>query len=461
MKRAAGVVAALVAFGFLVGTGASEPVWQQLADTPTERQEVSYVSLGGKIYLAGGNNLAHERYDPASDDWESVAPLPAEFDGVDHVHGVAVGGKIVYIGGLKEWKSEFPFPMIDAVAVYDPDSDEFESGNPMPTPRSAGGVAAWRGLVIYAGGLGPNGSVARVDAYDPIADEWIQLADMPRPRDHFQAAVVGDELYAIGGRDTFEDEGIETEEIAPVDVLDLPSSPASLEDASWRKDVTSLPTPRGGHGVATVGDCIYAIGGEGAPGNQVTGATEVYDTETGAWHHLAPMWTPRHGIEAAVVGQTIYIAGGGEEEEEFAPTDAHEALDVSAYGPCATAPEGGPPPGPTAPAPTAAGKSAPALQLLAVRPNRLLLRDGEPTGRGLRFVLVLRGAATVRLSLQRKAKSAWRPVSWRLQRAFPSGRSVVRFNGRAGGRPLVPGRYRLAATVGAEPRLQAPFRVLR
>ena len=59
------------------------------------------------------------------------------------------------------------------------------------------------GKIYYAGGLHDGKAVAWFDVYDPSTETWTQLPDMPRRRDHFQAAVVDGKFYAIGGRDTF------------------------------------------------------------------------------------------------------------------------------------------------------------------------------------------------------------------------------------------------------------------
>ena len=257
----------------------------------------------------------------------------------------------------------------------------------MPSPRAAGGVAAWHGKVIYAGGLEPDGAVARVDAYDPQTDEWTRLADMPRPREHFHVAVVGDELYAIGGRETFESDGnIELDEIAEVDVLDLPADDADLPAAAWRSSVTSLPIPRGGLAVAAVGECIYAIGGERAPGGieDVTGVTESYDPVTGNWRELSSLWTPRHGIQAATIGETIYIAAGGTKAFDYSPTAEHEALDVSDVEPClSTEGEGEPSEGtPNGGGPSGSLERTSPLRItrLAVRPQQVRLNGRPPAG---------------------------------------------------------------------------------
>ncbi len=454
--RAIGLIAAAGVFVVPIALGDSEPTWRFLGDAPAPRQEVSYVALGGRLYLAAGNDLSQQRYDPATDQWQSVKALPASFESVDHVHAVAVDGRIAYIGGLLSW--ELPFPVIGTVAIYDPASNTFASGTDMPSPRAAGGVATWNGLVIYAGGLGPNGSVARVDAYDPGTGNWTRLADMPRPRDHFQAVVVGDKLYAIGGRNTFEtgSGNIGIEEIAAVDVLDLPADASGLPTATWSTDPLPLPTPRGGHGVVAVGECIYVVGGESesAEPDGVTGSTESFDTVSGEWRTLAPLWVPRHGIEAAAIGKTIYVAAGGTEAFEYKPTAVHEALDVSEQAPCVATEPGEPPdpdpdpepepePQPEQPSgatlPLSAGESPPAppARVAVLRVRRLAVRPEKvPQGKKASIVVVLSQPGMVTVSL---------PGHFRLSRKLRVGRNTLPLPLRSKGKLLPPGRHTLRA----------------
>lgn len=488
-RRAALLALVVAMLALPIAVSGAGPAWEQLDDVPApERQEVSYVELGGMLYLAGGNHTDHQRYNPATRQWTNVAPLPAAFFGVDHVHGVAVGDKIVYIGGVEKWD---PPNTVGAVAVYTPGSGgqgTFTTGDSMLRPRGAGGVAVWNGKVIYAGGLSEtNGAVAWVDMYDPQTKSWTQLEDMPRPRDHFQAAVAGGKLYAVGGRNTTIGSSSGSFNVhspyAEVDVLDLASG-------DWEENVTSIPTPRGGHGVAAIGSCIYAIGGEGvAGGTSVTGIVEAYNARTGEWTDRASLMTPRHGIQAAVHNKTIFVAAGGEEEYADNTTAAHESLaighdpdcwdgapdpgggdpgggDPGGAGPGTGAPSGSAPIAPQVPGTAGGGANRPTaptatakLESLSVSPRRLRL-TGRRRGTTVRFMLSK--ATTVRFVVQRARSRGWRRVG-KLKRQGTAGANRFRFRGRVGRRSLRPGRYRLVASIpGSDDRpLRKAFRVVR
>jgi N-acetylneuraminic acid mutarotase/glucose/arabinose dehydrogenase len=281
---------------------ATDKGWESLVSTGLERQEVSFVRAGQLFYLAGGAT-AQQVYDPKSDSWRNVAPLPRN---LDHIQGVALDGQIYYIGGLAAW----PRPHVHSVYVYDPSTDRFATRRPMPRGRGAGGVATHDGKIYYAGGLNEGRAVTWFDVYDPRRDSWARLPDMPRPRDHFQAAVVGDKLYAIGGRDS--ELG---KEYSETDAFDFATG-------RWSTGLAPIPTKRGGFAAAVLGDEILVIGGEDS--NSAHREVEAYDIRRNNWRTLDPMPTARHGIQAVVCGGAVYVAAGGETQGGEHPSDVGE-----------------------------------------------------------------------------------------------------------------------------------------
>jgi N-acetylneuraminic acid mutarotase len=88
---------------------------------------------------------------------------------------------------------------------------------------------------------------------------------------------------------------------------------------SWTAK-TPMPTPRMGFGIAVCQNKIYVIGGGSwnETINSVAGsANEVYDPCTDTWETKAPLLQPRLFSSANVVGDEIYLIGGGLQNDPF------------------------------------------------------------------------------------------------------------------------------------------------
>jgi hypothetical protein len=314
-RSLAGLLAAAALLGCALpaGQAVAASSWVSMPSPGQARQEVSYVHLDGKLYLAGGGT-AHQAYDPQTRQWSNVKPLP---QALDHIQGVAVGGRIYYLGGLLGW----PSPESGTVYIYDPAKDSFTTGASMGArARGAGGVAVFDGRIYYAGGLHGGAAVNWFDVYDPQANSWTALPDMPTARDHFHAVVLDGRFWAIGGRSR--DIGATT----------TANEAFAFASGGWATGSKPLPTPRGGFAAAAHGDEVVVIGGEDASKAHAT--VEAYNVKTDAWRTLEPMPVGRHGIQAATCNGGFYIAGGGTSPGHH-PSAYHDAfLPGGASRPC-------------------------------------------------------------------------------------------------------------------------------
>ena len=264
------------------------------------RQEHPSVALGGELYVLGGFDgtaqivASVEAYDPVRDVWRSdIAPLPVP---LHHANVAVVNGRIYLAGFL----TGLGFEPDGRVFEYDPGDDRWRERRAMPpgSERGASGVAVIDGRIFVAGGL-RGGSVATFSSYDPVADEWEQLPDLPVPLDHLAAGAVGGVFYTLGGRN-----GAIVSGTAATFAYD----PATRE---WTPRA-DMPTARGGVSGAVLGDRIYVLGGEGNR-QSTTGVypdVEAYDPATDSWEVLEPMALPRHGVGVAAEGGRIYVPGG-------------------------------------------------------------------------------------------------------------------------------------------------------
>ena len=77
-----------------------------LPQVPTQRNHLAVVGIGGKVYVAGGRfgggfnserTAALEIFDPATDTWHSLPPMPTPTHGL--VGAAFVNGRIHIPGG--------------------------------------------------------------------------------------------------------------------------------------------------------------------------------------------------------------------------------------------------------------------------------------------------------------------------------------------------------------------------
>lgn len=170
-----------------------EKVWETLTSSGTvsARHENSFVAVGDKFYLLGGRGIKPVNvYDPQTALWTEGASPPIE---VHHFQAVAYAGKVYIFGAMTgNYPHETP---LKRILIYDPQKDLWEFGDTIPEGRRRGssGVVINEDQVIIVSGITDGhwaGHVTWVDQYDMINGSWSVLADAPRPRDHFHAALI-------------------------------------------------------------------------------------------------------------------------------------------------------------------------------------------------------------------------------------------------------------------------------
>jgi N-acetylneuraminic acid mutarotase len=77
----------------------------------------------------------------------------------------------------------------------------------------------------------------------------------------------------------------------------------------WITGYANMPTARAGHAAGLLHGKIVVLGGEG-PGVTYS-EVEEYDPRSNTWRALTSMSSPRHGTNAAVIGNILYVPGGG------------------------------------------------------------------------------------------------------------------------------------------------------
>lgn len=182
--------------------------WEPLPNLLRPRGAISAVVLEGRIHLLAGRDIRstdwHEAYDPTSKTYEILPNMrgstPTQpFNGQrDHMGAVVADGKIHAIGGRKD-SYEFNTGLH---SVYDPATNKWSFLRPLPTTRSGiccGYAAGW---IVVFGGEAPGLVYEANEGYDIKTDRWERLAPMPVPRHGLHGAtvaVIGKTFYVPGG----------------------------------------------------------------------------------------------------------------------------------------------------------------------------------------------------------------------------------------------------------------------
>ena len=146
--------------------------WTQLPDLPTSRNHLTAQAVDGKFYAIAGRSgginsvlATNEEFDPASNTWSSRAPMPTARGGLGS--GV-IGGRIQVIGG--EGPSGTADRTYEQNEEYDPATDTWRTLAPMPTPRhgfyGATMVESSGGGRLFVPGGGPQAGGAFSDAHE-------------------------------------------------------------------------------------------------------------------------------------------------------------------------------------------------------------------------------------------------------------------------------------------------------
>lgn len=190
-------------------------LWGSETSLTYERSNAGSASLGDYIYIVGGHHedTGHgftlslvERYNPdVGGSWTSVASLNQDRSGL----GVAsVGGKIYAIGG-QEYEIGVKNEIGGWMEIYDPSTNIWTWGQPMPTARDYFAVTVVRNRIYTIGGRTSDGSLTdAVEYYDVVEGAWHSDTPLPVAALGLKAVAINNKIYVLGGKSS--SDGLET-----------------------------------------------------------------------------------------------------------------------------------------------------------------------------------------------------------------------------------------------------------
>jgi DNA-binding CsgD family transcriptional regulator len=269
--------------------------WISRAPLAEPRDRLALVTDGAKLYAIGGETASGTTgqvaiYTPRSNDWAAGAPKPTP---VANVVATWFEDRIYVPGGTTT--SGTP---TNAVEVYDPKTDAWEARAPLPLPLAAYGSAVLNGRLYLFGGWDGERYLADTLIYDPETDSWSAGAPMLEPRGFLAASSLQDRIYVAGGYDG-------QRELATVAAYDPAAEGTAAGPWSSR---APLSQPRGGLGLVSLGQRLYAVGGGWT---QPLAFNEQYDIKTGAWSRIeTPALGQWRNLALAALGNKLYAVGG-------------------------------------------------------------------------------------------------------------------------------------------------------
>ena len=291
--------------------------WEWKADLPERISGMSSSVVNGKIFIIGGtdresnNRSTVYEYDPVADKTVRKADMQV---GRAHHSTHVVDGQIYVVGGIIDINNDFKaWKGTPTVEVYDPVADVWGQVADLPTLRFVhNNACAVDGKIYVIGGMGflndiwkindPMHTVATVEVYDSATNKWSRVVDMPTARGGLVAVPVDGKIYAIGGAIA---ENRIVQQLPIVEMYD----PATDQ---WTR-LNDMPISTNNMSASVVNDKIYVVGGVNfRAGNQFVSVAHVqmYDPKTDQWTPQASMLTPRHNLDTSVVDGKIYAIGG-------------------------------------------------------------------------------------------------------------------------------------------------------
>jgi len=336
-QPAAGRAVALPGGGTPTATPTCGPAgftsWTAAASVSVPARLIGVASDGGAAYAVGG--LAStgylsdtRRYDPPTDTWTALPPLPLPIADASVVYAPNTG-KLYVFGGEGDGLT-----ISTATQIYDAASQSWSSGAPLPAPRSGMTAGYWNGHIYLAGGADTPRFTPQIQVwdYDPLTDSWTTtLPTLPRDTVGAAGGVLNGRLLIAGGANNA------GQPLSAIQFYDL-----ATHERGYLPD---LPLPVYGAGSAVVNGQLWVFGG-GQPfvaaGStprldaavpSALAVSEIYDPLTNSWQAGPTLQASRVLLGSTVVGNRVLAIGGLGDNGDLSSV---EGADSVPHPPCPT-----------------------------------------------------------------------------------------------------------------------------
>jgi N-acetylneuraminic acid mutarotase len=237
--------------------------WTTISPMMTERCRFPLIVCGGLIYALGGVSCEEEdergnvrdespsspceAYDPVSDSWASILPIPGGNQRSQHA-AVAVDDRFIFISGGLDSSDN----VLDSMYCFDTKLKSWSIKPSLPTPRADHTMICYGNRIIVCGGWceendGRRILISSVESFDLVTESWdpVVVTDIPTPRFHSGIVMKGDILWIMGGfvsDDSFDDRGCGLIECFNLKTKEW-STPSAYPQDIWEHSTAVLYVP--------------------------------------------------------------------------------------------------------------------------------------------------------------------------------------------------------------------------
>ncbi|MDX1991980.1 MAG: kelch repeat-containing protein [bacterium] len=240
-------------------------------------------------------------------EWSTVAQQEV---GTLEAQGTAHNGRFYFFGGYDRAKQPRWVPSRRAY-VYDPAANTWTRIADMPKGATHAGTTSDGRHIYYAGGYVENATqtgqifaTTEVWRYDPVANTYSAMPPLPEARGSGALQYVNGELHFISGTN------LNRQDRGEHWMLNIGTGATS-----WVVE-PSLPNPRNHAGSAVLNGLIYYVGGNHGQDPNVTAQRDVhaYNPTNNTWTEVADLPAPRNHIAktTVTVGNRIIVIAGDE-----------------------------------------------------------------------------------------------------------------------------------------------------
>jgi hypothetical protein len=284
--------------------------WMNGTKMPTPRSDHEALFIEGKFYIVGGTNLIDavtptlsslDIYDPSTDTWTSGPPMPTaryRFAAYAHNNGFFV------VGG----RSRDDDAVLGSVEEYRVDSNSWLRHKPLTTPRSDMAAAVIGDTLYVMGGYdGDYDALNSTEAYDITSQIWIRGPDMNLARGDIEAVSLDGRVFVAGGYGSAPNYPI---------LNTFESFEPSLNQWVLREP---MPTARGDAGMAVFHNQVFVIGGEVATNglSHPIQTVDAWDPRSQQWSSRAALPIPSFRKSCVGAGEAIFCFGGSTCDNAF------------------------------------------------------------------------------------------------------------------------------------------------